>query len=62
MHSSIIYASRVIFSQTAIVKTQISVLEIIVLSAAQSFPRLLIHNAILFINTPTMHGTKEVIG
>ena len=36
--------------------------EIIALSAVQSFPRLLIHNAILFINTSTMIGTREVIG
>ena len=38
----------------------LSLLEIIALSAAQSFPRLLIHNAILFINTSTMLGTKAV--
>ena len=37
-------------------------LAIIALSAIQSSPRLLIHNAILFINTSTMHGTREVIG
>ena len=37
-------------------------LAIIALSAVQSFPRLLIHNAIWFINTSTMLGTREVIG
>ena len=37
-------------------------LAIIALSAVQSFPRLLIHNAILFINTSTMLGTRKVIG
>ena len=39
-----------------------SLLEIVALSAVQSFPRLLIHNAFLFINTSTMLGTKEVTG
>ena len=39
-----------------------SLLEIITLSAVESFPRLLIHNAILLIKTSTMLGTGEVIG
>ena len=39
-----------------------ALLAIIALSALQSFPWLLIHNAILFINTSTMHGTTEAIG
>ena len=37
-------------------------LAIIALSALQSFPQLLIHNAILCINTSTMHGATEAIG
>ena len=39
-----------------------SLLAIIALLAVQSFPWLLIHNAILFINTSTMLDTREVIG
>ena len=32
------------------------------LSAIQSFERILIHNAIFFINTSTMFGETNVIG
>ena len=39
-----------------------TLLEIIALSAVLSFPRLLIHNTIFFINTSTMLSTREVIG
>ena len=39
-----------------------SLLAIMALSALQSFPWLLIHNAILFINISTVHGTREAIG
>ena len=37
-------------------------LVMIALSLVQSFTRILIHNAILFINTLTMFGTTKVIG
>ena len=49
-------------SQWTLDPVVLALLAIITLSAAQSFPRLLIHNAILFINTSTMLGTREVIG
>ena len=35
---------------------------IIALSTVKSFERILIHNANLFINSPTMLGTRRVIG
>ena len=38
-----------------------SLLAMIVLSAVQSFQRILIHNAILFIKTSTMLGTTKDI-
>ena len=46
---------------TDVIQT-IPLLEIIALPAVQSFPRLLFHNVILFINTLTIPGTREVIG
>ena len=39
-----------------------TLLEMIALSPVQSFPRILIHKAILFINTFTIFGTTKVIG
>ena len=40
----------------------VPLLEMIALSVVQSFAGILIHNAILFINTTTMFGTTIVIG
>ena len=37
-------------------------LEMIILSAVQSFVQMLIHSAILFINTSTILGTTKIIG
>ena len=41
---------------------EVSLLEMITLLAVQSFAWILIHNAILFINTSPMLGTIKFIG
>ena len=41
---------------------QVSLLEMIILSAVQSFARIQIQNVIMFITTSTMLNTTKVIG